>query len=288
MAATDDPCIAGPDQLSDDERAAVEALLFRLADDELVVAERYTDWQVRAPTVESDIAIANVAQDELGHARLWYDLLEDFGATEAELIFERDPADFRHATLVELPFEEGDWADAVVRSYCYDVAEYHRLLALEDTAYRPIATRVGKVLGEEDYHRDHAENWVERLASGEPGTPRVQAAVDRLVPYALALFEPVGGVEADIDDLGLRTESLADLRATWFAEVSAFLESVGLSVPEAVDEDGEVVDGALPEHVGRDGAHTDHWPELHDEMTHAYRDLGRHEPEEIMEDPEDD
>ena len=171
MAATDDPRIAGPDQLSDDERAAVEALLFRLADDELVVAERYTDWQVRAPTVESDIAIANVAQDELGHARLWYDLLEDFGATEAELIFERDPADFRHATLVELPFEEGDWADAVVRSYCYDVAEYHRLLALEDTAYRPIATRVGKVLGEEDYHRDHAENWVERLASGEPGTP---------------------------------------------------------------------------------------------------------------------
>jgi len=288
MAAADATPIAGPDDLGDDERAAVEALLFRLADDELVAAERYTDWQVRAPTVEADVAIANVAQDELGHARLWYDLLADFGYTESDLVWERDPADFTHATLVELPFDEGDWADAVVRAYLYDVAEYHRLTALEGTAYRPLANRVGKVTGEEDYHRDHAENWVERLASGDPGRERIQDAVDRLFPYALALFEPVGEVKSAVDDLGLRTESLADLRAAWYDEVSAFLGSVGLAVPTLVDEDGAVVDGALPDAIGRDGEHTEHWQALHDEMTYTYRDLGRTTTDQIMEDPEDD
>lgn len=120
-----------PDGLDEQEQAAVEALLFALADDEFVLAERYTEWQVVSPTLESDLALSNIAQDELGHARLWYDLLQDFGYTESELIFERDPADFTHSTLVELPFEEGDWADAIVRGYLYDVAEQLRLEALE-------------------------------------------------------------------------------------------------------------------------------------------------------------
>ena len=69
--------------------------------------------------------------------------------------------------------------------------------------------------------------------------------------------------------------------------MSAFLDSVGLSVPDVVDADGTVAEGALPERVGRDGSHTEHWPELHGEMAHAYRDLGRGESEEIMEDPDD-
>ena len=61
--------------LDDEERAAAEALLFRLADDEFVLAERYTEWQVRSPTLESDLALSNIAQDELGHARVWFDAL---------------------------------------------------------------------------------------------------------------------------------------------------------------------------------------------------------------------
>ena len=87
MAATDAD-FAVPADLSDEEREAVEHLLYRLADDEFVVAERYTEWQVKAPTLESDLALSNIAQDELGHARLWYDLLEDFGYEEADLVWE--------------------------------------------------------------------------------------------------------------------------------------------------------------------------------------------------------
>ncbi|AGB36957.1 1,2-phenylacetyl-CoA epoxidase subunit PaaC [Natronococcus occultus] len=284
MAALD------PGKLDARERNALETLLKRLADDEFVLAERYTEWQVRAPTLESDLALANNAQDELGHARLWYDVLEDLGFEEQALIYERDPADFRHATLVERPFEEGDWADAVLRSYLYDAAEKLRLEALEDSAYPKIADRVGKIRSEEEYHLEHAQNWVERLADGDEGHERLQDALDRLFPYALTLFEPVDpDVEDDIVELGLRDATLEELGEEWLSIVVPSLESLDLEPPVSaqVDDDTfEITEDMLPEERGRDGGHTDAWFDLHDELTHTYRDLGRSETTKIMDKPE--
>lgn len=282
--------LGNPTDLSDRERAAIEALLFRLADDEFVAAERYTDWQVRSPTLESDLALSNIAQDELGHARLWYDLLEDFGHTESALIYERDPGAWRHNTMSELPFGEGDWADAVVRTYLYDTAEAIRLEALVESAYPRIRDRVEKVIREEDYHRQHAESWLSRLASDEEGLQRLQSAVDRLLPYGLTIFAPMGDVEADIDDLGLRTETLESMREAWLDTVVPHLEGLGLHVedaqlPEQYDVHHEAME--LPDELGRDGTHTDSWDELHEEFTFAYRDLGRTTTTEIMADPDD-
>jgi ring-1,2-phenylacetyl-CoA epoxidase subunit PaaC len=267
MASAESADLGDLDSLDDRDRAACEALLFRLADDELVIAERYTEWQVRAPTLESDIALANIAQDELGHARLWYEVLEHLGHDETDLIWERDPGDFRHSTLAELPssYEEGDWADAVVRSSLYDVAEDVRLSALESSSLPAIRDRVGKVRSEERYHLDHAHNWLERLAASDEGHERVQAAVDRLFPHALTLFEPVGDVEDAIEDLGLRDRSLDEMREEWLTRVSGTLEGIGIEVPAD--------DVASP--VGRDGHHTDDWHDLHDDMTHTYRELER-------------
>ncbi|MFP9191101.1 1,2-phenylacetyl-CoA epoxidase subunit PaaC [Natronosalvus vescus] len=279
--------LSRPDDLETDEREAVEALLYRLADDEFVLAERYTEWQVRSPTLESDLALSNIAQDELGHARLWYDLLEDFGYEEADLLWERDPSDFKHSTLVELPFESGDWADAIVRSYLYDEAEHLRLEALEDSAYPRIVDRVGKVQGEERYHREHATNWLERLSSTDDGRERVQAAVDRLFPHALTLFEPVNPeLEARIDEYGIRTRSLDELGETWLETVVPFLESLGIETP--VSDSHEVTENDLPEVRGRDGTHTDEWFDLYDEFTHTYRELGRTSADRIMADPDDE
>ncbi|WP_049921302.1 1,2-phenylacetyl-CoA epoxidase subunit PaaC [Halopiger djelfimassiliensis] len=292
---------ADPDALDERERAALEALLKRLGDDEFVLAERYTEWQVRAPTLESDLALANNAQDELGHARLWYDVLEDLGFTERDLVYERDPADFRHSTLVELPFEDGDWADAVLRSYLYDAAEEIRLAALEDSAHPKITDRVGKIRSEEEYHLEHAQNWLERLADGDEGHERVQDALDRLFPYALTIFEPSapragadamrGDLEDDIVDLGLREATLAEMGTEWLSTVVPFLESLDLSVPVA-ERDGdeefafEATDDLLPDARGRDGTHTDAWADLYDEFTHTYRELERSEPTKIMSNPD--
>lgn len=281
-----------PDSLDEREREALEVLLRRLADDEFVVAERYTEWQVRAPTLESDLALSNIAQDELGHARLWYDLLMDLGYEQKDLLYERDPADFRHSTLVEMPFEEGDWADAILRSYLYDVAEELRLEALEDSAHPKIADRVGKIQSEEEYHLEHATNWMERLADGEQGHQRLQDALDRLFAHALTLFEPVDPeIEETIVALGLRTRSLDELGEEWLTTVVPFLQELGLEVPvdELVQFDDyqyEVTDEQLPEVRGRDGSHTDAWFDLHEEFTQTYRDLDRDHTSTIMEKPE--
>lgn len=256
--------------LGADERDALEELCFRLADDEFVTAERYTEWQIFAPTLESDLALANVAQDELGHARLWFELLGDFGHAEPELVWERPAGEWTHATLTELPYAEGDWADVVVRSYLYDVAERLRLEALVDTAYPPLADRVGKVLSEEEYHREHAESWLDRLAGDDEGRERLQAAVDRLFPHALSLFAP-GDREDAIVDYGFRTESLADLRAAWLDVVVPTLEARDLRVPEPEEVD-------RPTAVGRDGSHTDAWRDLYEEFTRTYDELDRPSP----------
>ncbi len=248
-----------------------EELLFRLADDEYVIAERCTEWQIYAPTIESDLALANIAQDEFGHARLWYDLLEERGYEEHELLWERDPEEFRHSTLCELAFEEGDWADPVVRSYLYDTAERLQLEALVDSSEPAIADRVKKVLSEEGYHREHAQSWLERLSEDEgESRKRTQAALDRLFPHALTLFEP-SEHEAAIVSEGLRTESFSDLREEWFEIVIPYLESVGLTVPEpdAVER---------PDARGRDGTHTEDWFDLHESFTATYHELGFDEP----------
>ncbi|WP_440770276.1 1,2-phenylacetyl-CoA epoxidase subunit PaaC [Natronorubrum sp. DTA28] len=284
--------LENPDELDERERTALETLLKRLADDEFVLAERYTEWQVRAPTLESDLALANNAQDELGHARLWYDVLGDVGFEERELVYERDPADFRHSTLVERPFEDGDWADAILRSYLYDAAEEIRLEALVDSTHPKIADRVGKIRSEEEYHLEHAQNWLERLADGDEGHERLQDALDRLFPYALTLFEPVDpAVEEDIVDLGLRDATLEEMGEEWLSIVVPYLESLDLELPAdgRVGDDTdefEVTEEMLPDERGRDGSHTDAWFDLYDEFTHTYRELGRTETTRIMDKPE--
>jgi ring-1,2-phenylacetyl-CoA epoxidase subunit PaaC len=275
--------LGGPDDLDPEERAAVEALLFAMADDEYVLADRYTDWQVRGPTLEAEISIANVAQDELGHARLWYDLLEDFGYTEPELIWERPIDDFRHATLVELAFPEGGWADLLVRAYLYDTHEHLLLESLAGSSYPRIADRVAKVRAEESYHRDHAQSWLERLCEDREARRRVQTALDRLFPHALTLFVPTEHEERIVES-GIRTRSLGELREDWLALVGGFLEGLGLRFPLAPEEDP---DSALPDALGRDGSHTEDWERQYREMTYTYRMLERTEAPRLMVDPDE-
>lgn len=277
--------------LSDDERRALETLIVTLADDEFVIAERYTEWQVHAPTLESDLALANIAQDEFGHARLWYDVLADLDHREPDLLYERDPADFRHATLCELAFEPGDWADAIVRSYLYDEAEAIRLDALADSAYTPIASRVPKITAEEGFHRNHAVAWLNRLVETAAGREQVETALERLYPHALTLFEPAvppalgvheddldaSTVEATIVESGLRPVPLTELADAWREAVSETLASLDLGLPE----------GSVSAATGRNGEHTRDWQALYDDFTHTYRELGRTDTTRIMPTPDD-
>lgn len=267
-------------ELGEEATEAFRELMYRLADDEYVIAERDIEWQIYTPTLESDLALANIAQDEFGHARLWYDLVQETGLSEAECLWEKPAGDWRHSTLVELPYAEGDWADPVLRSYLYDTAERLRVEALADSSVAPVADRVQKILDEERYHREHAQSWLERLTLGgntdagtEESHAKVQDALDRLFPHALTLFAPSEHEETIVAE-GFRTETLDDLRREWLEAVIPSLESLDLTVPEP---------GEKREATGRNGDHTEHWEPLLEEFTHTYREFDFDHPVRLRE-----
>ncbi len=157
-------------------------LLLAIADDELVLGWRDSEWTGIAPVLEEDVAFSSIAQNEIGHARALYQLLsEDADA----LAFDRAPGEYRCSQLVELRFVP-DWARTIARRVLYEAADELRLEALRGSADTAVAGLAAKIDREEAYHRMHAEMWRERLRD----EPRFREAVDELWPYAIAMADP--------------------------------------------------------------------------------------------------
>ncbi len=169
------------------ERAPLTEELLRIADDELVLGWRDSEWTGIAPFLEEDVAFSSIAQTEIGHARALYELAADeLGTTADELAFDRAPEDYRSAPFVELGLVP-DWAGSIARRWLYEAADAIRIEALKAAPDRSVAGLAEKIEREEAYHHLHAEMWAERLsASGERA--RFEAAVERLWPYALGLL----------------------------------------------------------------------------------------------------
>ena len=230
-------------------------VLLEAADDDHVMGNRLCDWTGVAPTVEEDVSISNVAQDELGHAEGLYEAVADLaGTTLGALAYERAPADFRNGHLVERTF--ADWADTVVRQYCYDLADAIRFEALLEGRVgdydASLAGFLEKVAAEEEYHTEHGTVWLETLAAEETGREKVQHAIHENWVDALAFFTP-GPHGIDLAATGVYAEPLADQRATFVERAAAALEACGYEVPETDVEDV----GA-----GRAGKHTDDLADL--------------------------
>jgi ring-1,2-phenylacetyl-CoA epoxidase subunit PaaC len=165
----------------------VSELLLAIADDELVLGWRDSEWTGIAPMLEEDVAFSSIAQNEIGHARALYQLLsEDADA----LAFDRAPDEYRCSPLVELRFVP-DWARTIARRVLYEAADELRLETLKGSTDTAVAGLAAKIDREEAYHRMHAEMWRGRLRD----EPRFREAVEELWPYALGLV-----------DTGLRAE----------------------------------------------------------------------------------
>jgi ring-1,2-phenylacetyl-CoA epoxidase subunit PaaC len=189
----------------------VNELLLGLADDELVIGWRDSEWTGIAPLLEEDVAFSSIAQNEIGHARAVYELLADDADA---LAFDRPLDEYRCAPLVELRLL--DWAHTIARRWLYETADEIRITALLDDEDSRVAGLAAKINREEAYHRMHAEMWRERLAD----TPQFQAAVEDLWPYALGLLPPeqrralaarAGLKEVDPVARGVHTAELAEL-----------------------------------------------------------------------------
>jgi len=154
----------------------VNERLLGLADDELVIGWRDSEWTGIAPMLEEDVAFSSIAQNEIGHARAVYEMLADDADA---LAFDRTPAEYRCAPLVQLHLLE--WAHTIARRWLYEVADEIRITTL--MADLPLAAKINR---EEAYHRMHAEMWHERLGD----EPRFRNAVKELWPYALGVVLP--------------------------------------------------------------------------------------------------
>src|SRR5436190_5233738 len=141
-------------------------LVLALADDELILGHRHAEWTGWAPHIEEDLAFSSIAQDEMAHARLMYELLErrNGGRDVDGWAFGRKPQEYRHAVLCERP--NRDWGYSISRQFLYDSADAVRLEALADSSWRELADIVGVIRLEEKYHLDHGEAWFRRLAEG--------------------------------------------------------------------------------------------------------------------------
>ena len=158
--------------------------LLRLADDELILGWRDSEWTGIAPTLEEDVAFSSIAQNEIGHARALYELAAVELGTDADaLAFDRQPDEYRCAPFVELRLM--DWAHTIARRYLYEEADRVRLDALKAGDDAELAGLAAKIDREETYHRLHAEMWAGRLRD----EPRFRSAVAELWPYALGVVE---------------------------------------------------------------------------------------------------
>ncbi|HEU5113867.1 MAG TPA: 1,2-phenylacetyl-CoA epoxidase subunit PaaC [Acidimicrobiia bacterium] len=212
------------------------------ADDNLILAQRLGEWISRAPELEEDIALGNIALDHLGVARALYTragALEEKGRGEDDLAMRRSEREFLNLLLVEQP--NGDFAHTMVRGVLFDLYQvelWADLSFAEDTTLAGIAARA---LKEARYHVLHSSAWVIRLGDGtEESHRRAQTAVDNLWRYTAELFEgPAQGY-----------------RDPWEKGVGEILEEAHLRIP----------DDPYQRSGGRRGFHSEHLGPLLAEM----------------------
>jgi ring-1,2-phenylacetyl-CoA epoxidase subunit PaaC len=154
-----------------------ERSLLEIADDELILGWRDSEWTGIAPMLEEDVAFSSIAQNEVGHARALYELVaRKRGVSADDLAFERAPDEYRCARLVELRLPE--WERTIARHYLYEEADAKRLERLKASDDRELAGLAAKIDREESYHRMHAQMWHERLR----GEARYERALEELRP----------------------------------------------------------------------------------------------------------
>jgi ring-1,2-phenylacetyl-CoA epoxidase subunit PaaC len=233
------------------------AFLLRLGDDRLVLGHRLSEWCGHAPVLEEDIALTNIALDEIGQASAFLHLageVEGGGQTEDDLAYFREATRFTNVQLVEQP--NRDFASTMARQFLFDAHSYFLLEILQKSAHKGLAGVAAKGFKEATYHLRHSKEWMLRLGDGtEESHRRLQSAVDDLWPFTKELFA-FDETESALTDLGIIPE-IESLEKKWNDLVLAVFASATLAVPAS---NGYMVSGS------RSGKHSEHLGHLLAEM----------------------
>ncbi|MEU3184983.1 1,2-phenylacetyl-CoA epoxidase subunit PaaC [Streptomyces sp. NPDC006923] len=229
--------------------ATLTAAALALGDDALVLSHRLGEWAGHAPVLEEEVALANIALDLLGQARILLSLAGD----EDDLAYLREERSFRNLQLVEQP--NGDFARTIARQLYFSTYQLllYRQLAAGDSEFTGLAAKAVKEVA---YHQDHAEHWTLRLGDGTAEShDRMRRACDALWRFTGEMFRPVEGLDVDWQAL----------ESGWLDSVTAVLERATLPLPEGPRS------GAWTAGAGRQGLHTEPFGRMLAEMQHLHR-----------------
>lgn len=236
--------------------------LLRLADDRLILGHRLSEWCGHGPILEEDIALANVALDNIGHAAALYEYaaeIEGDGRHRDDIVYFRNDVEYKNLKITELP--KGDYGFTIARQFLFSSFSYFLYEALKDADDEQFAGMINKHLKEIKYHLRHSREWVFRLGDGtDESHKRMQNAFDELWRFTGEFFDT-----DEIDELMIR-ENLGvnpnEFKNDWKSLVTDVLEEATLDVP---DFNQFMAIG------GRKGRHTEHLGPLLAEMQHLRR-----------------
>ena len=238
----------------------IKELLYKMADDQLIIGHRNSEWTGLGPLLEEDIAFSSMAQDKVGQSQHLYQLLHELGASDPDTVaFTRNAKQFHCCQLVELPI--GDYSFSIVRHFLFDFAEALRFEALSNSSFQPLAKIARKFKGEIKYHTLHANTWMQQLGNGnEESKAKMQSALNEAWPYALGIFEK-GHFENQLIENKVFFGEEA-LKQQWLDLVSPLIKKAGLKVPHGTKNTKGI--------GGRVGIHTEYLQPLLNEMTEVY------------------
>jgi ring-1,2-phenylacetyl-CoA epoxidase subunit PaaC len=238
--------------------SAVSSYALGLGDDALVLAQRLGEWIARAPQIEEDVALGNIALDLLGQARLLLTYAgEADGRSEDDLAYLREEREFTNLQIVEHPNE--DFAVTIAKQLVFSTYQLGLYERLQHSADETLAGIAAKAVKEVDYHRDHATQWTLRLGDGtDESHAKMQAGLERIWPYVDEMFEPFADLRTQLQGVAVEP---SEISAEWAAYVSGVLAQATLTVPETWTAPGG----------GRKGIHTEPFGYLVAEMQHLHR-----------------
>ncbi|MBL7858793.1 MAG: phenylacetate-CoA oxygenase subunit PaaC [Cyclobacteriaceae bacterium] len=240
---------------------ALKELLYKIADDQLILGHRNSEWTGFGPLLEEDIAFSSMAQDKIGQSQALYTLLHQLGEQQPDtLAFMRNANQFHNCILVELP--NGEYDFSLIRHFLFDTAEAMRFELLSSSSYQPLAELARKVRSELRYHTLHANIWMKQLGSAtEESIQRLQRSLEFALPYALGMFEK-SPYESDLIAQGI-FEGEEALAVRWKKKVEDILQQTSLHLPE-----WKILTPVLG---GRVGDHSEHLQPLLDEMSEVFK-----------------
>lgn len=240
---------------------AVKELLYKMADDQLILGHRNSEWTGMGPLLEEDIAFASMAQDKIGQSWAIYKLLHELGEAEPDTIaFTRNASQFHCCQLVELPIGEYDFS--LIRHFLFDTAELIRFEILCESSYVPLAQLARKLKGEIKYHVMHANTWIKQLGnSNDEAINRLQTSLNYALPYALGIFEASPFEDELIKNSVFKGEET--LKSKWLQKIEQIIQQTALTLPDFKT--------ITPISGGRTGKHTEHLQPLLDEMSEVFR-----------------